>query len=345
MYAKAHSRIISTGVSIPENRITSEELMNSIDSKNRFGVGADWLRRATGIVERRMADDDVMPSDLAADAAREALDRAGVSAKEVGMLIYAGMIRDHLVEPGTSHVVQHKIGATRSAGVDLNNACLGFMSAVHIMDALIATGQIKYGLVVTGEQGCRLMRKSIEALNTTTDRARFHHLVTGLTLGDAGAAMLLGPKLDRELGLMGFQMESNGEHADLCYCGDVVEPGLLHTDMPGILKAGGEINAATFNELLEERLHWTRPELSRFVPHQVGKGSFKIYTDVLCVAKEIITQTVWDLGNIISATIPVNLHRVMYTDSLEEGDKVILAGAGSGVCAGHAGLVWEDYAR
>ncbi|MGI9332887.1 MAG: 3-oxoacyl-ACP synthase III family protein, partial [Gammaproteobacteria bacterium] len=341
MYAKAHSRIVSTGVSIPENRISSEDIMNEIDSRNRFGIGPDWLRRTTGIVERRESGDGVVPSDLAADAAREALDRAGVSAREVGMLIYAGVIRDHLVEPGTAHIVQHKIGATCSAGVDLNNACLGFMSAIHIMDALIATGQIKYGLVVTGEQGCRLMRRAMEELKNMNDRAEVHDLVAGLTLGDAGAAMLLGPKRERDLGLVGFQMESNGEHSELCYCGDVVDTGLLHTDMSGILSAAGALTAATFKELLEDRLHWSRTDLSRFVAHQVGKGSFKIYTEVLCVAKEIMTETVWELGNIITATIPVNLHRLMYSEPLDEGDKVILAGAGSGVCAGRAGLVWE----
>lgn len=222
----------------------------------------------------------------------------------------------------------------------MNNACLGFINGVHIVDALIATSQVRHDLVVTGEQGSRFMRKAIESLKAFWQREALGRLAAGLTLGDAGAAMLLGPKRDDALGIAAFQMESNGRHTELCYCGDVLETGLLYTDMPGVLSAGAVLSAATFEELVDVRLKWRRDELAAVVPHQVGKGSMKVCTDVLGVRKNNISQSVSRLGNITTATIPVNLHRLMYEEPLAEGDKLVLVGAGS---TGHAGIVWESY--
>ncbi len=107
-----------------------------------------------GVRERRVSPDDWLPSDLAVAAAKDALDDAELLPKDLDAIIYAGAVRDY-IEPATAHAVQEKLGAHNAIAFDVSNACLGFMSAIHLMDALIATGQARRGLVVSGEQGFR----------------------------------------------------------------------------------------------------------------------------------------------------------------------------------------------
>ena len=141
-----------------------------------------------------MTPEGVLPSDMAVTAACEAMERGGIRPEEIDAIIYAGLTRDYL-EPATAHLVQTKLGATNATVFDVTNACHGFMNGIHLMDALIATGQVRRGLVVTGEQGSLFTRKAIAELMTTTDRARLTTLAAGFTLGDAGAAMIMGPKI------------------------------------------------------------------------------------------------------------------------------------------------------
>ena len=148
MYTQGHSRLISVGAYIPENKVTSRDLLQAIDTQNRFGLSHDWLERATGIKERRAATENMSPSDMAALAAREALESASLSSSDIDVIIFAGMDRDYLVEPATAHVVQDKIGASNAVAFDVNNACHGFMNGIHLVDALIATGQVRRGFDV-----------------------------------------------------------------------------------------------------------------------------------------------------------------------------------------------------
>jgi 3-oxoacyl-[acyl-carrier-protein] synthase-3 len=341
MYTQGHSRLISTGIYIPEERITSRQLMEHVDSQGRFGILPDWLERVTGITERRAAPAGMLPSDMAAHAAREAMERAAISPREIDAIIYAGVIRDHTMEPSTAHVVQAKIGAENAFVLDVNNACLGVMTALHLIDALVATNQVRRGLIVCGDQGFAFARKACAAMRQTTDRDAFNHLLAGLTLGDAGAAVITGPKLDPDSGFMGFIMHSQGQHAGLCYCGNPTEVGPLYTDMAGIVAQSEKLVTALYYELMHNYLKWRSEELAKYIIHQVGTKVFKLHAKNMKVSTDIMPNTVTKLGNIITATIPVNLHNVILNREVSAGDKVFLSGAGSGICSGQAGLIWD----
>lgn len=340
MYTAGHSRLISAGIYIPERRVTSREVMEQIDSYNRFGLSHDWLERLTGIKERRAAPDNLLPSDMAAKAAAEALEMGAVNASEIDVVIFAGVIRDHLLEPSTAHIVQAKVGAYNATAFDINNACLGFMSAVHMMDALIATGQVRRGLIVCGEQGYQFTKKAYAAAKQTTERATFNKLVAGLTLGDAGAALIMGPKLRPESGFMGFASHSRGQHADLCFCGDHVEQSPLYTDMTAIISESEKLVTSVFYGLMGN-LKWKSEEISSYILHQVGTKIFKLHEKNMKVPVDVMPNTVTTLGNIITATIPVNLYNLIVNNEVAGGEKVFLSGAGSGISSGQAGLIWE----
>lgn len=343
MYTVGHSRIISTGVYIPENRLTSRAILEVIDSKSRFDIAYDWLERTTGISERRISPPDMLPSQMAVAAAREALERARMTAAEIDVIIYAGVDRDH-IEPATAHFVQHSLKAKHAVVLDVTNACHGFMNGIHLVDALIATGQARRGLVVTGEQGSRATRTAIEILRATRDREAFKNLAGGLTVGDAGAAMILGPKLGPQTGFMGFMLRSQGEHAHLCiYGARGNDAAPLQTDMPGIVKAHVRMHADMYGACLH-KLGWSPREISKFVHHQVGVKAFRMHADYSDIPVALMSNTVCTLGNLVSATIPVNLHHMFDNQELKTGDKVFLSGSGSGLSISQAGLIWEKAA-
>lgn len=339
MYTQGHSRMISVGVYVPEQRVTSSELFDSFQSKERFGIPSQWLDRTMGIHERRVAPDGIKPSAMAVMAAVEALETAGISPKELDAVIYTGIDRDYL-EPATAHVVQEALGARHAVCFDLTNACHGFMNGIHVMDALIATGQARRGLIVTGEQNSRITRKAINILKHSHDKQDFARLVGGLTVGDAGAAMVVGPKLGPDTGFMGFLLDSQGQFKDLCVCGDRADETTVHMDMSIIVKEHIQMHAQMYKESLR-RLGWKPEQIDRFVHHQVGKKAFGMHADYAGVSAAIMPDTVSTMGNITSATIPVNLYNLRKNRDIKNGEKVFIAGAGSGLSISQTGLVWD----
>ena len=341
MYTQGHSRLISTGVYLPEERVTSREIMEQFDSENRLGVSVNWIEKTMGIKERRVAPADMLPSDMATRAAREALEIAELQPTEIDVVIYAGVVRDYLLEPATAHVVQDKIGATNAVAFDVSNACHGFMNGIHLMDALIATGQARRGLIVTGEQGSKYTLKAIDALRQTTDREVFLRLAGGFTIGDAGAAMIMGPKLGPDSGFMGFMLQSKGQYSNLCTCGRRGDQeSLLETHMPEIIEAHIRLLAEMYDSFME-KLGWIPRDIVRFVHHQVGRKIFKHHVKYAGISLDVMTDTVTTMGNLITANIPVNLYNLMKNKEVKNGDKVFIAGAGSGLSVSQSGLIWN----
>lgn len=340
MYTPGHSRIVGLGIFLPEERLTSEQLLDSVQSKDRFGIPNDWLARTMGVRERRVASPDMLPSDMAAIAAKEALGRAELRAGDIDAVIYAGVVRDYLLEPSTAHVVQDKLAAHNAVAFDVSNACHGFMNAIHIMDGLIATGQVRRGMIVTGEQGSRYTLKALAALKKTEDREMFTKLAGGLTLGDAGAAMIMGPKIEPETGFIGFMLQSQGKYSNLCTCGKRGGELLLETDMAEIIQHGIAMLGDMYDHFMA-KLGWKPEEIAKFVHHQVGRKVFKHHARYARVSPDIMPDTVSALGNLITANIPLNLYQLQQYQSVGAGDKVFISGAGSGLAVSQAGLVWE----
>lgn len=338
MFLTGHSRILSVGTEHPAERVASRELMQEARVKENFGIADSYLERLTGILERRRAADGVDPSDLAVAAARRALERADIGARELQFIVYTGVTRDHCIEPSTAHNVQRKLGATNAHAFDVSNACLGFMNGILSLDSFLGSGA-RYGLVVTGEKGSMFARSAIRELRKGGGEEQFSRLLAGLTLGDVGAAFVLGRKQHPDHGFFGFEFASEGEHANLCWCGDEERVGAVYTDMPGLLREATDLGATVYNSLIDS-LQWSNTELRWYIPHQIGKVSFRIHTRVTGVPASKMPNSYQHFGNLITGNIPVCLESIEAGDGLSEGDKVWMAGAGSGVCAGHAGLVW-----
>lgn len=340
LYTEGHSRVAGTGIYLPEQRVSTRELLQEIDSKNRFGVPDSWIERVTGIREKRVTSPGILPSDMAAAAAKEAMERARVLPHQIDAVIYTGLTRDHL-EPATAHLVQDKAGTRNAMVFDISNACHGFMNGIHVMDALIASGQVRHGLVVTGEQGSIFSRRALAALKETSDRAQFNSLVAALTVGDAGAAFVMQPKKNMEAGFAGLMLQSQGQYARLCTMGD---PWTEHTgfaDMPAIIGEAAKLISRMFSEFMYERLRWRIQELAKCLIHQVSTGGLFKAHHLAGVPQEIMPKTVDMLGNLITANIPLSVHYCVMNQELKEGNKLYLSGTGSGISLGQAGLIWD----
>ncbi|OGI62125.1 MAG: hypothetical protein A2W18_01940 [Candidatus Muproteobacteria bacterium RBG_16_60_9] len=338
-YTKGHSRIAGTGIYLPDERVTTRELMSEIGSKERFGISYDWLERVTGIKEKRVTPSGILPSDMAVAAAKEALENARLTARQIDAIIYTGLTRDHL-EPATAHIVQSKLGADNATVFDISNACHGFMNGIHVMDALIATKQVRYGAIVTGEQGSVLTRRTIDLLKTLNGRDRFLSTVAGLTVGDAGAAFLMGPRLDPEAGVIGLMLQSQGKHFGLCTVGTPEEENSGSTNMTALLAEAAQLIQTMFNEFMHNRLKWQIQDLAKCLIHQVGSGAFQIHKK-LGIPPDIIPNTMDMLGNLITANIPLSLHYCRRNNELAPGSKIFVSGQGSGISLSQAGLVWD----
>lgn len=343
MYTPGHSRIMGLGIYLPEKRVKSHDLLKEIDTERRFGIPVDWLDRVMGISERRAAPEEMQPSEMASRAAVDAIASAGVPASDIDAIIYAGVDRDFLLEPATAHVVQDKIAAHNAVCFDVTNACHGFMNGIHLMDALIATGQARRGLVVSGEQGSRYATKAVQALRQARRRDDFQRLVGGLTLGDAGAAIVLGPKNGPDSGFLGFMLQSQGRHSNLCTCGKRGAESPLETDMAAIIQQGIALLGGMYPHFLK-KLGWTPSDIKHFVHHQVGTKVFKHHASYAQISPTIMPNTVTELGNLVTANIPVCLYQSMKNNMLRQGDRIFIAGAGSGLAISQAGLVWDALA-
>ena len=178
MNVTGHSRILSTGSFIPDQVISTTELMDEVKSEERFGIPNTWLGDLTGIKYRRFANPDAKPSDLAIEAGRRALEKCSMDPAEIGMVLYCGIDRDW-VEPATSHRIQRELGCINATCLDITNACHGFANGMSVGDAMIATGAAENVLVVTGEVPSHVTYDVITNINKAPTLENFHNMIGG----------------------------------------------------------------------------------------------------------------------------------------------------------------------
>lgn len=299
----------------------------------RCSIRPGLLESVAGIVERRWWPEGVTFDEVAAQAGRVAMDRAGVAPSDVDLLISTSVCKHHL-EPSVACAVHHGLGlAPTCANFDLGNACLGFINAMNIGAMAIETGQARTVLIVDGEGSRQPQQATIERLqqSTTTAMDVFDEFAS-LTLGSGAAAMVMGgPRSDGHAYLGGITRAATAHH-ELCV-GDLDQ---MRTDTAGLLVSGLELARETYDAALASGWQWT--DCDRYIIHQVSA----VHTSKLCELLGIDTKRVPlsypYYGNMGPAAVPYTLSLV--ADELVAGDRVVLMGIGSGLnCAG-AELVW-----
>lgn len=295
------------------------------DSYSRNGLRPGMLAKLAGIEQRRWWRDDQNFVGGAVEAARSALDEAGVDGSKVGLLINTSVSREHL-EPSIAVSIHHDLGLPSAClNFDLTNACLGFVNGMQLAATMIDAGQIDYALIVCGEGSRVPQERTLERLSSPEATAQdIVSQFATLTLGSGAAAMLLGRASEHPEGhrVVGGVTRAATEHHELCV-GDFTE---MRTDAQGLLVAGMGLAKTLWQDARAE-FDWD--DMDRYIVHQVSQVHTSKTAEALGLDPSRIPLTFPTFGNVGPAAVAITLAKE--TDQLERGDRVLMMGIGSGL--------------
>lgn len=302
------------------------------------------LELMTGIKERRFWDEEVRPSEIAAEAGRKALASSGVDAAQIEVCIHSSVCRD-MLEPATASFAHRLMGLSDKTQLfDVSNACLGFLNAFGILAAMIDSGQIKAGMVVSGENGRPLLERTLQLLlERDLNRKTIKPYFANLTIGAGAVAAVLCHESLSSQGhrLLGGVAFADTASNDLCQ-GDssVGGTGLeMQTDSEAMLQAGVGLAKRTWTAFKEE-LAWNETTADRIVCHQVGSAHQRLLFQTLGLDQARDFSTYAHFGNTGSAALPITLAKAVEEGAISKGDKVAMLGIGSGLNCMMMGAEW-----
>jgi len=330
MASAPRAAITAVGRYVPERVLTNADLEKLVDTSD------EWIRTRTGIRQRHIAEPGTPTSDLAARAARQALEKRGIGAEELDLIV-VGTVTPDMIFPATACVLQDKIGARNAWAFDISAACSGFTYALSIGAQFIRSGAHRRVLVV----GADVMSSIIDY----KDRS------TCVLFGDGAGAVLLEPSTD-DTGILDFYNEVDGS-------------GACHLHMP----AGGSARPAS-RETVDQRLHYVRQDgphvfkyavrkfaeatltllernglrpsdLDLFVAHQANLRIIDASKERLGLPDEKVVKNIEQYGNTTAATIPLALATALDQGRLRRGHLVVLSSVGAGLTVGTVLLRWS----
>lgn len=320
--------ITAVGHFLPEYRLTNAELETIVDTND------EWIRTRTGISERRiLKDPDKATSYMATKAAEELLQKRGITAEEIDLIIVATVTPD-MVFPATACLVQAQLGATNAWGYDLSAACSGFLFALSSGAQFIASGKHEKVLVIGADK--------MSAIIDYTDRT------TCVLFGDGAGAVLLEPGEDG-YGLMDSIEYTDGSNVNaLCMAGggslhpathESVDARLhyVHQDGKTVFKNAVKGMADVAAEIME-RNALTGDDVRYLVPHQANLRIIDATARRMGVTMEKVMLNIERYGNTTAATIPLCLSD--WEHELRKGDNLVLTAFGGGFTWGATLLKW-----
>src|SRR3954453_8993289 len=301
----------------------------------RVGLRPGLLEGRVGIRERRWWADGATFVDGATMAGAKAIGDSGVDPATIGVMINTSISRRYL-EPSTAVAVHHALGLPPSCqNFDVTNACLGFLNGMELAAAMIDSGLVEYALIVNGEDSRPVQERTIDRLNRPDTVLRdVLGQFAALTLGSGAVAMVLGRADQHPEGhrLVGSVSRAGTEHHELC----VGDNDMMHTDLKGLLEAGLALSLQMWAEVGEE-FDWAQG-MSRYVMHQVSKVHIQAMCQQLSIDPNLVPTTLPTRGNLGPASVPFPLARE--TDTLMDGDRLLLMGIGSGLNVTCLEIAW-----
>lgn len=321
--------IVGIGSYLPEKVLTNADLEKMVETND------EWITTRTGIKERRIADEGSATSDLAIEAARRALDDAGVKPEEIDLIVLSTATPD-MFFPATACIVQEKLGCVNAAGFDLLAGCSGFVYALSVGSQFINTGLYKNVLVIGSD--------TLSRITDWQDRA------TCVLFGDGAGAAVLQP-VEKGQGILAIELGANGQYGDVLY-------------MPG----GGSRIPAT-NESVDAREHYIKmsgqglfkiavkvmgdaatkalenagikqDEIDWLVPHQANYRIIEAAAKRLGLDMDKVYVNLDKYGNTSTATIPIALDEAVKSGKIKKGDNVVLVGFGAGLTWAASVMKW-----
>jgi 3-oxoacyl-[acyl-carrier-protein] synthase-3 len=317
-----YSRIAGTGGYLPEKVLTNLDLERTVDTSD------EWIFTRTGIRQRHVAADHETTSDLALNAARRAIEAAGIAAQDIGLVIVATTTPD-MVFPSTACILQAKLGIKDGPAFDLQAVCSGFVYGLTVADQFIKSGQYDYILVVGAEIYSRIL--------DWNDRG------TCVLFGDGAGAVVL--KKSESPGILSCHLHADGSYAGILsvpgtVCGGNVS-GRPFVQMEGnavfkfAVKALGDVaeEALAANQLQTSDIDW-------LVPHQANIRIIHATVKKLGLSMEKVVTTVAQHANTSAASVPLALDTAARDGRIRPGQHVLLEAVGGGFTWGAVLLKW-----
>lgn len=323
------AKILGTGSYLPERVVTNFDLEKIIDTND------EWIRTRTGVSERRFLDEKQTTSDLAVEAAKKAMEMAGVTAEELDLIIVATLTSD-MIFPSTACVVQDKLGASKAAAFDVVAVCTGFLYGMITAEKFIISGMYKRVLVIGAEAMTRVIDPQ--------DRG------TSIIFGDGAGAVIMGPSED-ESGILACELGADGS-------------GGKYLNIP----AGGAAMPAS-HETVDQRLHYVKMDGSEvfkfavrtmnnscmrvieqagldlgdidyFVPHQANIRIIDAAAKKLKLSMDKVHVNIDKVGNTSAASVPIALDEAVRQGKIKRGDIVLTVAFGGGLTWGSSIIKW-----
>ncbi len=320
-----HAAITGTGSYLPERVVTNYDLERMVDTSD------EWIRQRTGIVERRIADDDIATSDLCVNAARWAIKNANIDPLDIELILVATVTPDTFF-PSTACYVQKGIGAKNAAAMDLSAACAGFLYGLDLADGLIKSGRYNTVLVVGGE-----------VFNNIVD---WDDRSTCVLFGDgAGAAVV--EATDEPKGVLASYIGSDGDYADINLLGipaggsrmpiteAAIDQKLDKLKMNGreVFKLGVRLMPEAAQRVLSKAEVGVE-EIDLLIPHQANLRIIEAVGDRLGVPREKVYINVDKYGNTSAATVIIALDEAIREGRAKPGDLLLFVTFGAGLTWG-----------
>ena len=331
-----YSKMVGLGHHVPERVITNQYLSTLMDTTN------EWIVERTGIEERRWINptQDTV-ANMAAKASRMALQRAGLTEKDIDFIVFATITPDYFF-PGSGVLLQRELGLDGSiAALDIRNACSGFIYALSVADQFIQTGKYKTILVI----GAEIQSTALDI----TSRGRN----TAVIFGDgAGAAIL---QQSEKPGILSTHLHSDGRFAEELY---VKDPGssrphaerqadqILDTTTYKVVMNGNQVfkhAVVRFMEVINEALaanNLKKGDINLLVPHQANLRISQYIQEKLALRDDQVYNNIMRYGNTTAASIPIAMSEALTEGRIKENDVICLAAFGSGFTWASALIRW-----
>ena len=322
--------IRSLATYVPPRLLTNSDLEKMVDTTD------EWILQRTGIRERHIVDPGVATSDLAKEAALKAIERAGLTPNDIGLIV-VGTVTPDMLFPSTACLVQHKIGARHAWGFDLSAACSAFTYALTAATQIVSAGCHDNALVI----GADVMSSIIDY----KDRA------TCVLFGDGAGAMVVSAATAGEPSLVDFEHEIDGGGGPaLCMPAggslrppshETVEQGLHYVKQDGATVFKFAVRKTEeISRRIMERNQISAADLDLFVSHQANRRIIMSATEKLGIDPAKVVINIERFGNTTAATIPLALNDALTDGRLKKGDLVLLASVGAGFTVGSVLLRW-----
>lgn len=323
MSGEINAGIIGTGHAYPAGVLTNADLEKLVETSD------EWITTRTGIKQRRKAAPDEYTSQFAVKAGRQALERAGLDASEIDIIVCATTTPDQIL-PSTGCLIQAELGANNAAAYDLFAACSGFLYGITTVESMIRTGQIRNALVI----GAEVLTKYVDY----TDRS------TCVIFGDGAGAAVLAP-VRGDKGVLATKIRSDGRFAEQLFApGGGTKLGTTAETIENrdhfFKMRGNELFKLAVRSMTEISLEMldkagaSISDVKLVIPHQANQRITDAVTDRLGLNSEIVYSNIALHGNTSSASIPIALDECVQAGKVGEGDLILMTAFGGGVTWG-----------